>query len=125
MPTALVVDDDALSRSLAARTLAAAGFHVLQARDGFQAVAILSRQASDIAFLIVDTEMPGMHGWEVIRFARRKSSRIRVLRLGRRDDAVPGAEYGPLVSLPSLGKPFTPARLLAKIKWKKTALAGR
>jgi DNA-binding response OmpR family regulator len=125
MPTVLVVDDDGLSRSLAARTLAATGFHVLQARDGFQAVAILSRQASGIALLIVDTEMPGMHGWDVIWFARRKAPKIRVLRLGRRDDAVPGAEYGPLASLPSLGKPFTPARLLEKIQRKRKALAGR
>jgi len=124
MPTALVVDDDGLSRSLAARTLAAAGFQVLQARDGFQAIAILSRQATDISLAVVDTEMPGLHGWEVIRFARRKAPRIRVLRLGRRDDAVPGPEYDPLVSLPSLSKPFTPARLLRWIRRRKKVPAA-
>ncbi len=125
MPTALVVDDDGLSRSLAAHTLAAAGFHVLQARDGFHAIAILSRQASDIGLAVVDTEMPGLHGWEVIRFARRKAPRIRVLRLGRRDDPVPSEEYGSLESLPSLSKPFTAAKLLASIRLRRKALAGR
>jgi two-component system C4-dicarboxylate transport response regulator DctD len=124
MPTALVVDDDGLSRSLATRTLAAAGFEVVQARDGFQAIAILSRQASDISLAVVDTEMPGLHGWEVIRYARRKAPRIRVLRLGRRDDAVPAPEYRPLESVPSLSKPFTPARLLGSLKRRKKAPAA-
>ena len=125
MPTALVVDDDGLSRSLAAGTLAAAGFQVLQARDGFHAVAILSRRAGDIALAVVDTEMPGLHGWEVIRFARRKAPRIRVVRLGRREDSAPGAEYRSLESLPSLSKPFTSATLLASIGRTRKAVAGR
>jgi DNA-binding response OmpR family regulator len=123
MPTALVVDDDGLSRSLVAQALTTAGFQVLQARDGFHAIAILSRSARDIALAVVDTEMPGLHGWEVIRFARRKSPRIRVLRLGRRDDAAPSADYRPLEALPSLSKPITSARLLASVKRRRRSPA--
>ncbi len=115
-PTVLVVDDDPLCRSMVATTLSRQGFEVIVASDGYQAIGALSRCHQTIRLLIVDTEMPGLHGWEVIRFARSKISKLRALRLGRCDDVPPGAEYQTLRSVPCLSKPFTPDRLLASLR---------
>ena len=100
---------------MVAAALTDEGFEVLEASNGYQATGLLSRPNHHIRLLIVDTEMPGLHGWEVIRFARSRALKLRILRLGRCDDAPPGAEYHVLRAVPCLSKPFTPDRLLASI----------
>lgn len=125
MRTALVVDDESRCRTNVAQTLTDAGWQVLEARDGFQAIALLSRRWQEIGLLVVDTEMPGLHGWEVIRFARRKAPRVRVLRLGREADTAPAQEYRAFERIPTLEKPFTSAELLASLRFRRRAHAGR
>lgn len=115
-PAALVVDDNPMCRELVAQVLREEGFRVALAKDGFQAIlALFSRERSP-ALLIVDTEMPGVHGWEVIRCARSKARRTRILRLGRPEDEIPGPEYRPLQRVPVLRKPFTQADLVASLR---------
>jgi DNA-binding response OmpR family regulator len=114
--TVLVVNDDPTCRAITARTFLDHGVEALIAKDGYQGIGVLSRRSRDIALLVVDTEMPGVHGWEVIRFARMKAPRMRILRLGRPDDLVPAPEYAPFQALPALPKPFTPAALLASVR---------
>jgi DNA-binding response OmpR family regulator len=113
--TVLVVDDDPRCRAMIAASLSDEGFNVLVASDGYQAIGILTRPSLSILLLIVDTEMPGLHGWEVIRYARARDPRLRTLRLGRCDDIAPGAEYQSLRSLPCIPKPFTSRELLATV----------
>jgi DNA-binding response OmpR family regulator len=115
-PTALVIDDDPRCRAMIARTLHEKGFEVLEAGDGYLGIGILSRRSADLGFLVVDTEMPGVHGWEVIRFARSKVPTIPILRLGREDDVVPAGDYEPFRTLPAVAKPLTPATLLASVR---------
>jgi len=122
-PRILVVDDDPRCRAMVVATLTDEGFAVLEASNGYQATGLLSRPNHDIRLLIVDTEMPGLHGWEVIRFATSRAPRLRVLRLGRCDDAPPGPEYQAFRSVPCLPKPFTPDRLLASIRRRRTRRA--
>ena len=121
--TALVVDDNPLCRELAADTLRARGLEVIAARDGFEAIRVLSRRAAGIALLIVDTEMPGVHGWEVIRFARDKAPAMPILRLGRPDDEPPGRVYQALSTVPVLPKPFTGQKLLSSLPARPRRLA--
>ncbi len=114
--TVLVVDDDPRCRALVSNTLRRQGCDVLEARDGYLGIGILSRRSDEIGFLVVDTEMPGVHGWEVIRFARSKAPTMPVLRLGRQDDVVPASDYEPFRDLPVVAKPLTPSALLAKLR---------
>jgi DNA-binding NtrC family response regulator len=116
VPTVLVVDDDPRCRALIAATLIDEGFEVIEVASGFQATGILSRANHALHLLIVDTEMPGLHGWEVIRFGMSRVPKLKALRLGRCDDAPPGTEYHALRSVPCLSKPFTPDRLLTSIR---------
>jgi DNA-binding response OmpR family regulator len=92
MATVMVVDDDRLFRQRMARTL------------------------TDAGLVVIEAAMPGLHGWEVIRFARSKRPSIPVLRLGHADDLVPGREYEAFRRLPVLVKPFTPKELLAALR---------
>jgi DNA-binding response OmpR family regulator len=59
----LLVDDDALLRRMASRTLRHAGFEVVEAGDGEQGILQFSAQACDLVLL--DLEMPDIGGHEV------------------------------------------------------------
>jgi DNA-binding response OmpR family regulator len=115
-PTVLLIDDDPRCRASIGHLLQDHGWEILEASDGFQGIGVLSRHGRELDLLLVDTEMPGVHGWEVIRFASRVVPRLRVVRLGRLDDVVPAAEYTGLQGLPVLEKPFTPSELRARMK---------
>jgi CheY-like chemotaxis protein len=56
-PVVLVAEDEALVRMLAHETLSEAGFHVLEAAHGQEALAILEAR-SDVAVLFSDVDMP-------------------------------------------------------------------
>lgn len=66
-PLALVADDDREIRELVALRLEAAGFEVLQAEDGVQALALADGRDPDVA--VLDVMMPG-DGIEVARALR-------------------------------------------------------
>ncbi len=64
----LVVDDDATSRRLLARTLRAAGYTTRESPDGAHALAQLRAQLP--ALLLLDFDMPGLNGAEVLKQLR-------------------------------------------------------
>jgi signal transduction histidine kinase/CheY-like chemotaxis protein len=63
-PTILVADDDALIRESAVRALTNAGYTVVQAADGEEALAQVRAQQPDLVLL--DVNMPGLNGFEVL-----------------------------------------------------------
>ncbi len=64
----LVVDDDSMSRRLLARTLSSAGFTTREATDGTDALKQLHAQLP--ALLLLDFDMPGINGAEVLKRLR-------------------------------------------------------
>jgi two-component system, OmpR family, response regulator len=69
-PTVLIVDDDRKFLTFLARTLKRGGFYVMTARDGCEVPDVLSSSRVDV--LLLDLQMPGTNGWEVIRQLRAK-----------------------------------------------------
>jgi diguanylate cyclase (GGDEF)-like protein len=67
-PTILVVDDDPGARLLVGSALEIAGFRVVTADDGQQALDAFREQAADC--VVLDVVMPGMSGFEVCRALR-------------------------------------------------------
>ena len=67
----LVVDDDAVNRSLLVQMLGDAGFDMVEAATGLEAVAAFAGQHPQLIFM--DQQMPGMDGDEVIRQIRRRA----------------------------------------------------
>jgi CheY-like chemotaxis protein len=64
----LLVDDDDDSREVYAAWLTAAGYEVLQAEDGAEAIETTLRRRPDL--IVMDLEMPVMGGLEAIRRLR-------------------------------------------------------
>ncbi|MEJ2539747.1 MAG: ATPase, T2SS/T4P/T4SS family [Gemmatimonadota bacterium] len=65
----LVVDDDADARLLVRTLMEQEGFEVLEAQDGERAIDELARH-SDVSMVILDLEMPGLGGREVLDVIR-------------------------------------------------------
>jgi diguanylate cyclase (GGDEF)-like protein/PAS domain S-box-containing protein len=64
----LIVDDDALMRSMASRTLSHAGFAVTEAEGGAQALVLFEQTRFDLVLL--DVMMPEVDGYQVCRHVR-------------------------------------------------------
>lgn len=77
IPTILVVDDSAALRRTLALTLQKAGYRVLQAKDGREALEQL-QQDSGIQLTICDVEMPNMNGFEFLGQRRRDPEWLKI-----------------------------------------------
>ncbi|NWF62655.1 MAG: hybrid sensor histidine kinase/response regulator [Fischerella sp.] len=69
-PTVLVVDDSTTARQALVLTLEKAGYRVLQARDGWEAIEQLRYGSIMVQLIISDVEMPNMNGFEFLEYCR-------------------------------------------------------
>ncbi len=114
-PVILLVDDEAALVSLLSYNLERAGFEVLSAPDGEQALAILAERRVDLVLL--DWMMPHMSGIEVCRQSRRRpaTQNIPIIILTARaeeSDRVRGLNTG---ADDYVSKPFSTPELIARI----------
>ncbi len=114
--TVLVVEDEPALRELAARVLTSAGYTVLQAANGPDALALLSRHPAPVDLVFTDVVMPGMNGRELAARLAVLRPAIRVLYTsGYTEDAI--LRHGVLDDPRRfLGKPYTPAVLRGRIR---------
>jgi PAS domain S-box-containing protein len=77
--TILVVDDEEMIRKLAALTLEARGYRVLQAADGQQAVDVYSAEKDRIDLVLLDLTMPVLSGHEAFRHLLNLNPRVQVV----------------------------------------------
>jgi two-component system, response regulator PdtaR len=79
MDTVLLVDDDALVRAVAVAILANAGFKVIEAANGDDAVVELGRHPQ-ITVLFTDVDMPGsLDGFALARLAAERFPHLAIL----------------------------------------------
>jgi two-component system, cell cycle response regulator DivK len=64
-PTILVAEDNVDQRSLYVAILESAGYRVLEAGDGAEAVDVARRTLPDL--VLMDVTMPGTSGWNAVR----------------------------------------------------------
>ena len=112
-PTALVADDDAVSRRLLTMVLQRQRFRVVVAEDGCGALHMLTTEQPALVFL--DAHMPAPDGYEVcrrIRGQRREPSPhvIMVTAAGQESDRILALAAG---VDEFITKPFSPSKLLA------------
>jgi PAS domain S-box-containing protein len=108
--TILLVEDDALVRRIARRTLDELGYRVLEAEDGEAARALLA-QEQDVDLLLTDIVMPGTSGAELAEELPRSHPDTRVLFISGYQDLRSDRPAGPL-----LEKPFTPDQLARSVR---------
>ena len=111
----LLVDDDAIVRDVMAEQMQAAGYAVLTAASGAEALALLD--AGEAVDLVVsDLSMPGMDGLALIREARRRGRHLPAILLTGFADAAELAVDGAVSNLFSLlCKPVTGPQLAGRV----------
>ena len=121
-PIAVVADDDEDILTLVSITLRRAGFDVLCARDGEEAVTLVTETRP--ALVVLDVMMPRLDGLEVTRHLRalRKTMPIVLLTASvqeqhRAEGLAAGADE-------FMRKPFSPRELLEQVE-RLVALNGR
>ncbi len=110
----LVVDDEPHIVQLARMYLEQAGFRVMAASTGRQALQSIARHRP--ALVVLDIMLPEMDGFTVCRQLREKGDKTPVLMLTARDDDIDkilGLELG---ADDYLTKPFNPRELVARVK---------
>ncbi len=114
--TILVVDDEAMVRSVARRVLERAGYRVLTAGDGREGLEVFERHARDISLVLLDLTMPRMSGDEAVREMRRVKRDVRVLLTsGYNEREATGEITGPHLA-GYIQKPYVAAALLDKVR---------
>jgi DNA-binding response OmpR family regulator len=68
IPAVLLVEDDMVVADAAAGAISSAGCRIIHVRDGWGALDTLKRERP--AVLLVDLNLPGMSGSELLRFVR-------------------------------------------------------
>jgi len=114
MTKILVVDDEVSIVKLLRFNLEKAGFQVLTAFDGKQALEMVRRERPD--FLILDVMLPKMDGMDVCKTLRQEKNNIPILMLTAKDDELDkilGLEIG---ADDYLTKPFSPREVIARVK---------
>ena len=76
-PTVLVIDDSVTVRQMLTFTLQSAGYRVLHAQDGLDAIAQLE-QHPDIHLITCDVEMPRLNGFEFLMRYRQEPTLVQV-----------------------------------------------
>lgn len=70
LPTVLLVDDDLVSREVTATLLTMSGYTVHSAENGTGALALLAARQCRPAVILMDAQMPGLSGIDLIRRLR-------------------------------------------------------
>ena len=110
----VIVDDEASVREMVSDALRFAGFEVSVAADAVQALNLVAKRRPDL--LVVDINMPGMTGHELLQHLRAKGDRTPVILLTARqafEDMADGLRSG---ADDYVRKPFRLEELLLRIE---------
>ena len=105
----LLVDDEPAIRSLMGMALTEAGYRVLQASNGNEALQVFDEHGDDIALVITDMRMPYVGGAELLATLQARRQTLKCL--GMSGYASPSD-----VAVPLLKKPFSRGELLEKVR---------
>jgi PAS domain S-box-containing protein len=114
--TILLVEDEAPLRRMLQESLTGAGYRVLEANDGTDAIRKWAKQADSIDLLLTDVVMPLVNGRQLAKRLTASAPHIRVIYMsGYADDVI--AYHGILDEGTTLiQKPFSPGALLLKVR---------
>lgn len=113
-PLLLYVEDDALIRETMVESLEEAGFKLLVADHGDQAVQLLVKHAADLRGLITDVNLgDGPDGWVIAREARQLMAGLPVVYVSGASDHEWTSEGVPGSTI--IAKPFASTQLVVAI----------
>ena len=111
--TILIVDDEVLIRNVIKEYLLNEGYKVLEAKDGFDALRVISDNKVDL--IVLDIMMPKMDGFTCLSEIR-KTKNIPVIMLSARKEETDKLNSFDLGVDDYVTKPFSPKELVARLK---------
>jgi two-component system, chemotaxis family, chemotaxis protein CheY len=116
MPHLLIVDDSPTIRRMVKVALAPLAMETVEAASGLEAIERLA--VAPINLMVLDLNMPDMHGLEVLGFVRanQKFHNIPIIVLTTRDDAASRDAAAQAGATRYLTKPFKPEALLTEAR---------
>ena len=116
MPHLLIVDDSPTIRRMVKVALTPLAMEVIEAASGLEAIEQLA--VAPVQLMVLDLNMPDMHGLEVLGFVRanQKFHQIPIIVLTTRDDAASREAALKVGATRYLTKPFRPDALLAEAR---------
>jgi len=108
----LLAEDEPAVRRVAASALERAGYRVIEAADGAEAIERMEAGGGEIRLAILDLAMPGLDGLATLDALRRRQPALRALLMSGR--------FPPELAAPAgaelLAKPFEPGELTARVR---------
>jgi PAS domain S-box-containing protein len=111
----LIVDDEAALRAVTRRILESAGYQVIEARNGTEAIELFARRATDVDAIIIDMMMPSPDGPATLHALFEHRPHIPVIAMSGHMASSEVAKAADLGVELFLAKPFTAARLLTTL----------
>jgi CheY-like chemotaxis protein len=113
--TILVVEDEAAVRELACEFLKSAGYSVLEAKNGAEALETIARNTTTIHLVLADMIMPKMGGAELAERLKKERPDLKVLFMSGYSEHA-GEESGQISPQAILTKPFSIAALIGRVR---------
>lgn len=116
MKTILVAEDEESIREFININLRLAGYNIIEASDGLQAIEKYDEYADDIDIAVLDIMMPGYNGVEVCKHIRSSNSNVGIIFLTAKTqehDKVNGLISG---ADDYITKPFSTVELIARVE---------
>ena len=114
--TILLAEDEEMVRHLTTKMLTSAGYRVLSAANGAEAVALFERNAADIELVLLDQVMPDMRGGEAARRILQMRPQTPVMFMSGYSDPLVQAEFASSERATLLQKPFDADTLLQAVR---------
>jgi len=111
----LIVEDEAAIREFVVINLRRAGYEVMEAESGEQALALCDRMPGQIEVVLLDIMLPGKDGIQICKELRAQSGSVGIIMLTAKSqeiDKVGGLMVG---ADDYITKPFSPSELVARI----------
>ncbi len=115
MKRIMIVEDEAAIREFEAINLKRAGYTVIEAGTGEEALDLYDSDAQGIDIALLDISMPGMDGFTLCKELRKRSEALGIIMLTARTqemDKISGLMIG---ADDYITKPFSPTELLARV----------
>jgi two-component system chemotaxis response regulator CheY len=121
----LIVDDSSTIRRMVRASLSPLALDVIEAASGLEAIEQLA--VGTVQLMVLDLNMPDMHGLEVLGFVRanQRFQQLPVIVLTTRDDEASRVAAIAAGATRYLTKPFTPQALLGEARKLVLGPAGK
>jgi PAS domain S-box-containing protein len=112
----LVVDDEETVRTVARIALEKAGFKVMTAVDGREALEVFHRESARIDLVLLDMTMPHLSGEETFRELRRMRQDVRVVLSSGYNEMDAVSKFAGKGLAGFIQKPYRPVDLIARVR---------